>query len=200
MPLEDLADQQTRFLRSFGPDAGPVVARQRALQDAIAAALVKNAIYAPAATAANRHEVGAGWKLQLEQLVTEYTEPQTAEKYEDDLVRLQAHMNRHFGQYFRQARHPKFGYEPGFRISHAQKSLGLMLKHYWCLGAVAMPPECPVDRPILVASRAGELNSKWTDVNSIKAHQVKMGFIREAAEREGLEIAEWELKTVNGAS
>jgi len=198
MPLEDLAEQQTRFLRRFGPDAGPAVARARAFQDAIASALSKNALYAPAATGANRQTAGAGWKQLLDEIASEYAHPASAEKYEQDLERLVAGMNRGFGQFFRQARHPKFGYEPGFRISHAQRSLGLVLKHFWCLGLVAMPPECPVDRPILVASRAGELNSKWTDVNSIVSHQVKMGFIAAAAAREGLEIAEWELKVVNG--
>ena len=197
MPLEDLADQQARFLRRFGADQGADVARVRALQDAIASAVVKNALYAPAATASNRHDAGVGWRQMLETIAAEYVEPASVEKYEADLVRLQAHMNRGFGQYFRQVRHPKFGYEPGFRISHAQKSLGLVLKHYWCLGLVAMPPECPVDRPVLVAARAGELNSKWTDVNSIAAHQFKMGFLAEAAAKEDLSIAEWELKTVN---
>lgn len=194
MPLADLSARQSAFLRSFGPDAGEAVARTRAFQDAIASALLQNALYAPAATAADRQAVGLGWRQMLDTIVSEYTEPVTAEKYEQDLVRLQAHMNRGFGQFFRQARHPKFGYEPGFRISHAQKSLGLVLKHYWCLGLVAMPPECPVDRPVLVASRAGELNSKWTDVNSIAAHQVKMGFIAQAAQAEGLAIAEFELR------
>lgn len=194
MPLADLSARQSAFLRSFGPDAGEAVARTRAFQDAIASALLQNALYAPAATAADRQAVGLGWRQMLDTIVSEYTEPVTAEKYEQDLVRLQAHMNRGFGQFFRQARHPKFGYEPGFRISHAQKSLGLVLKHYWCLGLVAMPPECPVDRPVLVAARAGELNSKWTDVNSIAAHQVKMGFIAQAAQAEGLAIAEFELR------
>jgi hypothetical protein len=55
-----------------------------------------------------------------------------------------------------------------------------------------------VDRPVLVAARAGELNSKWTDVNSIASHQFKMQFLAEAAAKENLSIAEWELKTVNG--
>ena len=197
MPLEDLAEQKMQFLRRFGADQGPDVAHVRALQDAIASAVVKNALYAPAATASNRFDASAGWKQMLEEIAAEYAEPASAEKYEADLVRLQAHMNRGFGQYFRQARHPKFGYEPGFRISHAQKSLGLVLKHYWCLGLAAMPPQCPVDRPVLVAARAGELNSKWTDVNSIAAHQFKMQFLAQAAEKENLSIAEWELKTVN---
>ena len=198
MPLEDLAEQKTRFLRRFGANGGVAVARTRALQDAIASAVLKNALYAPAATAADRQAVGAGWKQLLETIAAEYVEPVSSEKYETDLVRLQSHMNRGFGQYFRQARHPKFGYEPGFRVSHAQKSLSLVLKHFWCLGLVAMPPECPVDRPVLVAARAGELNSKWTDVNSIAAHQHKMQFLAEAAAKENLPVAEWELKTVNG--
>jgi hypothetical protein len=197
MPLEDLAEHKTRFLRRFGVDEGLAVARARALQDAIVSALLQNALYAPAATGANRQDVGAGWKQMLETLAAEYAEPATSEKYEKDLVRLQGYMNRGFGQYFRQARHPKFGYEPGFRISHAQKSLSLVLKHFWCLGLVAMPPQCPVDRPVLVAARAGELNSKWTDVNSIAAHHKKMQFLAEAAAKESLTIAEWELKTVN---
>ena len=197
MTLDDLAEQKTQFLRRFGADQGPDVARVRALQDAIASAVVKNALYAPAATASNRYDALAGWKQMLETIAAEYAELSSAETYEADLVRLQAHMNRGFGQYFRQARHPKFGYEPGFRISHAQKSLGLVLKHYWCLDLVAMPPQCPVDRPVLVAARAGELNSKWTDVNSIAAHQFKMQFLTAAAAKENLSIAEWELKTVN---
>ena len=197
MQLEDLAAQQTRFLRTFGPDAGESVARARAFQDAISSALSKNALYAPAATGANRQAAGVGWKQMLDELASEYRESASREKYEHDLVRLQAHMNRGFGEYFRQARHPKFGYEPGFRISHAQRSLGLVLKHFWCLGLVPMPPECPVDRPVLVASRAGELNSKWTDVNSIVSHEVKMEFIAAAAANEGLGIAEWELKVVD---
>ena len=198
MPLEDLAGQKAAFLKRFGADEGPGVARTRALQDAISSALLKNALYAPAATSAQRQDASAAWKQMLQTIAAEYVEPVTAEKYERDLERLQAFMNRGFSQGFRQARHPKFGYEPGFRISHAQKSLSLVLKHFWCLDLVAMPPQCPVDRPVLVAARAGELNSKWTDVNAIAAHRVKMGFIAEAAAKENLTIAEWELKTVNG--
>ena len=200
MPLDALEAQKARFLASFGPDAGPSVARVRAMQDAVASALLRNALYAPSATAADRQEVGSGWRQRLDALAAEYAEPASVGKYERDLVRLQAHMNRHYGMHFRQARHPKFGYEPGFRISHAQKSLSLVLKHFWCLGRVAEPPECPVDRPVLVAARAGELNSKWTDVNSIAAHRFKMKFLTEAAASEGLTIAEWELKTVNALS
>ena len=162
-------------------------------------AVTKNALYAPKAKFNQRGEVDAGWKRMLEAYAAEYVEPVGWERYERDLVKLTAEMNRIYGDHFRQARHPKFGYEPGFRISHAQMSLGLVLKHYWCLGLVAMPPQCPVSRTALVAARAGEPNSKWTDVNAIEAHRLKIKFIVQAAEAEGLEMAEWELKTINAS-
>ncbi len=197
MPLEDLARQKSRFLKRFGTARDMPAARAVALRDAVGSAVTKNALYAPKATTGDRYEVDTGWKQLLDSIASEYTDPASSEKYEADLVRLSAEMNRTFGEHFRQTRHPKFGYEAGFRISHAQKSLSLVLKHYWCLNLVAMPPQCPVDRTVLIAARAGELNSKWTDVNSIEAHRLKIKWLAEAARQEGLALAEWELKTTN---
>jgi hypothetical protein len=197
MPLDDLAEQQTRFLKRFGAARDMSAARALAMRDAVGSAVSKNALYAPKATSRDRLEVDAAWKEALELYASEYVEPIGWERYERDLVKLTAEMNRAYGHHFRQARHPKFGYEPGFRISHAQMSLSLVLKHYWCLGLVAMPPQCPVSRVVLLAARAGELNAKWTDVNSIEAHRLKIKWLAAAAEKEGLELAEWELETVN---
>ena len=197
MPLDDLAEQQTRFLKRFGAARDMSAARSLALRDAVGSAVSKNALYAPKATSRDRLEVDTAWKQALESYASEYVEPVGWERYERDLVKLTAEMNRAYGDHFRQARHPKFGYEPGFRISHAQMSLSLVLKHCWCLGFAAMPPQCPVSRVVLLAARAGELNAKWTDVNSIEAHRLKIKWLAEAAEKEGLELAEWELKTVN---
>ncbi|PKQ16372.1 MAG: hypothetical protein CVT67_05325 [Actinobacteria bacterium HGW-Actinobacteria-7] len=197
MPLEDLAHQKSRFLKRFGAARDMSAARALALREAVGSAVTKNALFAPKATTSDRYEVDTGWKQLLESYAAKYVKPVSSEEYEQDLVRLTAGMNRHFGAHFRQDRHPKFGYEPGFRVSHAQMSLSLVLKHYWCLGLVAMPPQCPVSRVVLLAARAGELNSKWTDVNSIEAHRIKVKWLFEAAGHEGLELAEWELKTVN---
>jgi hypothetical protein len=197
MPLTDLADQQKLFLRGFGVPSGPSVARARAFQDALSSAVLHNALYAPATKASQRHEVIAEWKQMLANIASGYAKRHGVSYYEQDLIKLTAQMNRRFGQYFRQARHPKFGYEPGFRISHAQMSLGLVLKHYWCMGTIEMPPQCPVSRAALVAAHAGELNSKWNDVNAIEAHRAKMKWIKAAADAEGLSVAEWELKVVN---
>jgi hypothetical protein len=197
MPLEDLAQQKSRFLKRFGAARDMPAARAVALRDAVGSAVTKNALFAPKATTSDRYEVDTGWKELLESYASKYVKPVSSEDYEKDLVRLSAGMNRHFGDHFRQDRHPKFGYEPGFRISHAQMSLSLVLKHYWCLNLVAMPPQCPVGRAVLLAARAGELNSKWTDVNSIEAHRVKVKWLVEAARQEGLALAEWELKITN---
>jgi len=197
MPLEDLAEQKTRFLKRFGAARDMKAARALALRDAVGSAITKNALYAPKAKANDRFYVDAAWKQLLETYAAKYVEPVSSEKYEKDLVALTAEMNRAFGDHFRQTRHPKFGYEPGFRISHAQKSLSLVLKHYWCLGLIAMPPQCPVSREVLLAAGAGEPNAKWTDVNAIEAHRLKVKWLFEAAQRENLELAEWELKTTN---
>jgi len=197
MPLEDLAEQKSRFLKKFPAARDVPAARNLALQDAVMSAVHQNALYSPAVKATGRYEVVEQWKEILDSYACEYVEPVTSEQYEKDLVRLAAQMNRSFGHHFRQARHPKFGYEPGFRISHAQMSFGLALKHYWCLNLIAMPPQCPVSRAALLAARAGEPNSKWTDVNSVEAHRLKIVFLAKAASDEGLELAEWELKTLN---
>jgi len=198
MPLADLKEQQTRFLKRFGSARDMTAAKSLAMRDAVGSAVSKNALYAPKATASDRYYVDTAWKQALEKYAHEYVKPVSSENYEKDLVKLTAEMNRAFGDHFRQARHPKFGYEPGFRISHAQMSLSLVLKHYWCLGLIAMPPQCPVTRPVLLAARAGEPNSKWTDVNAIEAHRLKVVWLAKAAADEGLELAEWELRTTNG--
>ena len=200
MPLEDLAEQQTRFLKQFGAARDMTAARALAMRDAVGSAVSKNALYAPKATSRDRLEVDGAWKEALESYASEYVRPVGWERYERDLVKLTAEMNRAYGDHFRQARHPKFGYEPGFRVSHAQMSLSLVLKHYWCLGLVVMPPECPVTRAALLAARAGEPNAKWTDVNSIEAHRLKIRFLADAAAQSGLALAEWEIKAMNAVT
>ena len=106
MPLSDLADQQSLFLRSFGAPEGMSVTRARAFQDALASAVLHNALYAPATKANERHEVIAEWKKVLADIASGYSKRHGAEHYEHDLLRLEAHMNCHFGMYFRQTRHP----------------------------------------------------------------------------------------------
>jgi hypothetical protein len=89
------------------------------------------------------------------------------------------------------------GYGAGFRIAHAQKSLSLVLKHYWCNNVIAEPPCCPVDRRILTI--AGDRQPKWTDLDHMNDYRTKLGILRCAAQRDpvGPSLAEWELVNFN---
>ncbi len=47
----------------------------------------------------------------------------------------------------------------GYKYGIAQKLLNLALKYYWCLGEIAEPPHCPVDRIVIDKTRfKGNLN------------------------------------------
>src|ERR1700694_4632603 len=51
----------------------------------------------------------------------------------------------------------------GYKYGIAQKLLNLALKYYWCLGEIAEPPHCPVDRIVIsMTSQKGKIN--WTDI------------------------------------
>jgi hypothetical protein len=64
-----------------------------------------------------------------------------------------------------------------FRVSHAQKSLALLLKYYWCAGeAIAPPLFCPLDRRVLW--KAGVLEN-WTQLDDMKEY---VGWLRKTRE------------------
>jgi len=81
-----------------------------------------------------------------------------------------------------------------FRIGRAQKLLNLYLKYLWTLGLIPKPPHCPFDSVII--SRLG-LDIKWTQLDSIEDYKLLVKRAKEAAERNGLSIAEWELRIWN---
>lgn len=84
----------------------------------------------------------------------------------------------------------------GFKISVAQKSLSLALKHSWVHGAIDPPPVCPVDRIILnEASRivGRPWITNWTEVNEIEDYERHVALLVEAAGFRS--IAAWELLT-----
>lgn len=81
-----------------------------------------------------------------------------------------------------------------FRVSHAQKSLALLLKYYWCAGErTAPPPFCPLDRRVLW--EAG-IRDKWTELDDMKKY---VGWLRKlvavACGAGYASLAEWELAT-----
>ena len=79
-----------------------------------------------------------------------------------------------------------------YRYSSAQKLLNLYLKYQWCLGHVAEPPHCPVDR-IVLSMTALRNKANWTDIESRSEYLRLIEAIRQQANKEGVSIARWEL-------
>jgi hypothetical protein len=170
-----------------------------AAKDALNSASQHNSLYATTVSEKERGRVREGWKSHLRDLARRYESPVWASQeeayntYEADIEELKRRMSKDFADFFRRDRHPRYGYEPGFRISHAQKSLAVFLKHMWCMGKIGIPPECPVDRRIL--ERAGWRcdKSPWTYVNSVEEHRRMIACLAECAKTSRLELAVWEL-------
>jgi hypothetical protein len=83
--------------------------------------------------------------------------------------------------------------ELGYKYGAAQKLLNLFLKYLWCLGTIAEPPHCPVDRIIIGQTRYKERN--WTEIVRRSEYEEIIEDIRRLANREGTSIALWELST-----
>ena len=176
------------FLNRYNPKR----TLEKALSSAISSAVQRNSLYKKEATSKEKESVRCKWVAFLKLKKKDYENEQTVEKYENDIQELRDFMNEIFSESFLSERHPKFKTETGFRISHAQKSLSVFLKHLWCMGEVATPPQCPVDARILAIAGKKYPDTKWGYVNSIDEHREKIGFL-EAAKEESQPLAEWEL-------
>ena len=80
-----------------------------------------------------------------------------------------------------------------FKLSHTQKSLSLYAKHCWALDIISEPMICPVDRMILVAAKAPVGMQTWTKIDSEAEYLAQFTFIRNAAQKANMSIAQWEL-------
>jgi hypothetical protein len=163
----------------------------KANSDAIMSAVQHNSLYD--VPEKERNLIRADWADLLKAISLKYAAPVTASQYELDIESLKQIMNERFSGQFRRDRHPKYDYDPGFRISHAQKSIAVFLKHKWCMGAIDVPPQCPVDNIVLEAAGLRYPETKWAYVNTIEEHRVKIAPLAARAQASGLELAEWEL-------
>jgi hypothetical protein len=177
------------FLNRYNPKRN----LEKALSSAISAAVQHNSLYRKEATSKEKESVRCKWTAFLKLKKKDYENEQTVEKYENDIQELSDLMNESFSESFLSEPHQKFKTEPGFRISHAQKSLSVFLKHLWCMGEAATPPQCPVDARILTMAGKKYPNTKWGYVNSIDEHRKKISFL-EAATEASQSLAEWELE------
>ncbi|MCP4343975.1 MAG: hypothetical protein GY795_00430 [Desulfobacterales bacterium] len=143
---------------------------------------------------------------------TKYVNEQSVATYENDITELKDAMNNEFFRFFRSTPHPTFQYDPGFRISHSQKSISVSLKHLWCMNKISIPSQCPVDAVILGIAGKKYPQTNWGFVNTFEEHRIKMSWIRIAVDSynstptdqrlinnavfedgRNLKIAEWEL-------
>jgi hypothetical protein len=122
-----------------------------------------------------------------------YIREQTIDVYESDIESLKLNMNKKFAELFLKTPHPKYNYDPGFRISHSQKSISVYLKHLWCMDLIHKPPQCPVDAKILKIAGCKYPDTKWGYVNSIEVHRKKILLLQEKAGDTNQHISEWEL-------
>ena len=79
-------------------------------------------------------------------------------------------------------------------IGVSQKLLNLVLKYYWCLGEIATPPHCPIDRIIQEKGLKSKSIVNWTSMSDIDVYLNLIHKIKQVADKKGQSIAEWELE------
>ena len=191
MPVspQRLKIEKRTFLDRYNPDRTVV----QASWDAVNSASQRNRLYARETSDRERCYVRERWRILLEEHAHHYTRTVRTGKYETDIESLKRIMNERFGNHFATNSHVGRPYDPGFRISHAQKSLSIFLKHLWCMDKIATPPQCPIDARILQRAGGNPLESGWTYVNTIEDHRLMVTHLERQAEATGMSLAEWEL-------
>ena len=187
---DELAPLKRRFLKKYNKSLSVNEAARRAM----AAATQHNSLYAKNASVEQKARLRSDWRDFLLSLEARYRKPRSGEFLIKDILLLRRRMNAHHGTAFRTTRHPRFNTDPGFRLSHAQKSITVFLKHLWCLGRIAEPPHCPVDGIILGKAGLKYPKTKWGYVNDLATHCGQIKCLRAAANRSKQSLAEWELR------
>jgi len=175
---------------------------QKGLRDAMRASVRRGHLYRRGLKQTERDLVRSGWSQELERLANLYgangSAFATQAQFETDLIVLRDFMNANYSDYFEVT--AVDDYPPGFRIAHAQKSLSLILKHFWCNDRIDEPPCCPVDRRILIIAGATGPEAKWTDLDTLNAYHDKLERLRTASANflgQPISLAQWELYKFN---
>jgi len=197
-----LQHEKASFLKKFDLEPKQAGWLDKGLRDAMRASARRGHLYRPGTRQAERKLVRREWSLGLKRLAYLYAANgstiATQAQFETDLMALRAFMNTNHGDYFGTV--AVNGYPPGFRIAHAQKSLSLILKHFWCNGEIDEPPCCPVDRRILMIAGVTGSEAKWTDLDTLDAYHKKLERLRTASANfvaQPISLAQWELYAFN---
>jgi hypothetical protein len=166
-----------------------------ALNKAIGAAVGRNKLYSSNNKIKERIDCKKYWKEFLISIGSKYKDIYYDEsQYLIDIEFLKCEMNKRFSRIFVKEEDIKIDLDSGFRISHAQKSISVYLKHLWCMGLFGTPPQCLIDRKILSSILKNKYVSSWIKVNSIESHGSLVQIIKIVAEIDGCKsIAIWEL-------
>ena len=162
----------------------------RAAMFAINAAIGENPTYTPNT---NHDVIRKKWKNLLVGLLPKYiTSVQKPETFIQDVLFIKESMNRDFSSFFlNNGKGKDKAYDKEFRIAHAQKSLSVFLKHTWCIkNDMREPPICPIDSYIF---KAADIKGTWTKLNDEKTYIDYIAKLQEAAKKENLSLARWEL-------
>lgn len=183
---QDIEQLKEQFLLRYNPNR----MIELALTSGVKAAVQRNILYSPTLPQRERNMIVKFWKKELMNIYYEYIqiEAMNDELYEQFIMNLKNRMNERYNFAFI---HNKIGYDNGFRISHAQKSISVFIKHLWCMNLIKLPLQCPVDRIILTIIGYVYPDNKWGYINSIEIHREKIKFIREHCNPQ--DIAVWEL-------
>lgn len=164
---QQMQDAMQSFLKKYNKEHSVALA----LTSALKAATQRNALYTPKI---DRTQIRKYWKELLESIGEKYVTEQKEATFIDDVKCLKCKMNQRFDGYFD---NNSGKYDREFRISHAQKSLSIYLKHLWCMGKIMQPPLCPIDRTIL--KEVNPQNASWCYVNSPAIYQNHIKMIKE---------------------
>jgi hypothetical protein len=179
------------FLELFGITPGSPGWELVATNDAIGSAVKRNPTYSEGTSNAQRREFRDAWSGELTTIAGEYVQSmKNRAEFESDVLRLRNSMDDRYRPILNAG---SATCEPGFRVAHAQKSLSLMLKHYWCHGRIEEPPACPVDRLMLKEADAPYGWRTWTSVNTLDDYRHQLGYLDRAARVGGESVAVWEL-------
>ena len=154
----------------------------------IVAAFQHAKIYRDDITVTDEEKLAFRCKLQehLETISLDYkNKPVTEEQHIDNLKKLKENMTTEFKDIL-------FGNR--FRVGIAQKALNLYLKYLWCLGKITEPPHCPFDSIIISEIHR---NDKYTEMDSIDEYKSLVESAKQAANKESLSLANWELNKWN---
>lgn len=190
--MDKIERAKKQFLNEYNPKQCNVVA----LSEAIGAAVGRNKLYMPLVKYKDTMIFRKEWEECLIKIGNKYIHNgYTESDYLDEIVRLRTEMNNKFHKLFTTKADVKEGFDPGFRLSHSQKSISVYLKHLWCLGEnKTPPPQCPIDRKILSLVIIKGKIPAWTKVNSLKYHNELMQLIKNQAENNKYDlVSEWEL-------